>query len=293
MAYGFKSVAALGHKQIDADYSNLIVVQSGTATIKAQWGVMKSYMPFLNNYTTQKYTQAVDKGCNNILYSPVTVYSRYWCGLVTINNPTTQMPMVAIRPQGNNSWNFINYRALDTNSNGKYDTIEIAAGGYYADIGFECTAADATATIGYVDYIVLSLPTTLTKSSDTYGMRLYDGSGNLTFDTGHDYMKILKTQTFSGIVEGASNHTAYSYTPVSSNSYYMLQNFCYSQTPFTQTFGGDYFMVTYFICRALRKTTGGVITLEDTVQAKMVGCTGIDTYWNLGGAPTLIELDIT
>lgn len=274
--FGFRANGALGNKQIDSNYSNMKSIQSGSVSLSNQWSTMKSYNSFLGSST--RTFDSSSGGCeDNCL--PTEAYSRYWCGIVNLTTPSTYQPCVAIRPSANDSWSFCYNHGIDSNGDGKYDKILFVAG---TDLSNLTRVNYNTGSVGSLDYIVFNYPDGLSKSSDTYGMRLYDSSGDLVFDSGYDYLKVLKSQTFN--ISPTAGESL-SYTPVSSSSYYIFSHFPHNQYGTIDNWGcpdgsSDYYARTFFSMNGLSKKTNGDISIDWGQYANVYGCTGLTSTNN-------------
>jgi hypothetical protein len=123
-----------------------------------------------------------------------TVFDGYvYTKTITFSTPTAQPPLIAIKPSSSVYCGVIMY----TRSGSDYT-------------GFVICSSGAVATISWRSF----LPRII-KSPDTYGLRIYNNSGGLVFDSGYNAMRISNVDacnpTYNGVVtlNRDSNSDAY------------------------------------------------------------------------------------
>lgn len=287
--YGFQVNGDVGNRQIDFNASNMMPIQTeSSVALYNQWSTMKNYFPFLNCCT--KNIPSGDPLCQNNCTIDENLYNRYWCAFITLDQPKSYQPVVAIRPHANDTWSFAFNQAIDTDGDGLFDKMIIAAGIDTPDL---TRSNYNSAVVGYVDLIVFNYPDGLSPSAETYGVRVYDENTNLIFDSGYQYLKILKTTTFD-LTDPTVN---YSYTPVKSDSYYIIDIFTHNQAGFSRSVScvgaSDYFAETYYSFNGITKKTDGSFSLDFKNYGHLFGCTGLTSTDKYAPPLTLTEVELS
>lgn len=289
--YGFQVNGDVGNRQIDFNASNMMPIQiENSVAIYNRWAEIKDYFPFLS-CCTENFTKDVDPACEDLCYAELNHYNRLWCTLVPIDNPRDYQPCVAIRPFDNDMWTFAYDQAIDTTGDGLFDTLMIVAGAQPSDLTDDNYN---TAVVGYVDLIVFNYPDGLSPSTDTHGTRIYDENTNLIFDSGYQYLKILKATKF----DLSDVQVSYSYTPVKSDSYYIMDFFANNQqggahTWYCAAYVWDYISWSRFLFNGITKDTSGNITFNLAVYAYLFGCVGLISTSPWAPDLTLLEVELT